>query len=90
MTFYSTPDVGTSIMAGSVNSGKLSTYANGSASPTLRYYTRVGHVSGQIMRFFYAPTAGTGSSTNCGNIVLTSANSINFESSPSDYASNQM
>ena len=72
-------DVGTSIMAGSVNSGRVvSTYANGSASPAMRYYTRVGHVSGQIMRFFYAPTLGTGSSTNCGNIVLTSANSINF------------
>ena len=73
-------------MAGSVNSGRVvSNYANGSASPALRYYTRVGHVSGQIMRFFYAPTLGTGTSTNCGNIVLTSANSVNFESSPSDY-----
>ena len=72
-------------MAGTQAGRILSSYNNGNASSALRYYTRTGSDKGQIVRFYYAATPGAGSSTNCGNIVLTSANSINFESSPSDY-----
>jgi len=59
-------------------------YASTNASGGAQYITRTGNAAGQIVRFYYAATSGTGSATNAGNITLTSATSVNFGTT-SDY-----